>query len=520
MIVPELSQLQQQTQMDLLLAGTAGEARDLCWWRWLVLCAAALAIGCGLLIYAETMAFYWDEGFHLLAAQLINRGSRPYLDFFFPQPPLNAYWNAAWMRIFGESWRVAHVAAALATGTAVLLAADFVYRTFPFPAWRLAAGLTTALCFGLNTLVVIYGTVGQAYALCLLLIVAAFRLSLAACVRASALWAWAAGLASGAAAGCSLLTAPIGAVLLAGLLWNDQTSGRVRKSLAFVLGGSLAFVPVAWLALHDFQQVSFNVVEFHLFYRKVGWSEALPHDAEVMSSWFDSGQALLLIVLALCGLLFATSKDCPAARRREYYICACLIGAQALWLCNIHPTFPQYFVLVVPFLAVLAPAGLYGLVLRFDSTGRPLWPVFLVGAFMAFGLERSLFEQRGNMVWRDVEAMAAKVNEVTEPEAPVFADEFVYFASRRVPPRGLEHADASKLSLPPALAARLGVIGGEELDSRVLAGQFATLETCDAEFIEKVGLKSLYRHSARFGDCTVYWDVDRSRASPAAHPPN
>jgi len=74
---------------------------------------------------------------------------------------------------------------------------------------------------------------------------------------------------------------------------------RVFDAAILDLGGSLAFVPVAWLALHDFRQVSFNVVEFHLFYRKVGWSEALPHDAEVMSSWFDSGQALLLIVLAL-----------------------------------------------------------------------------------------------------------------------------------------------------------------------------------------------------------------------------
>ena len=91
MIVQELSQLQQQTQMDVLRAGAAGEARDPHWRRWLVLCAAALAIGCGLLIYAETMAFYWDEGFHVLAAQLIGRGSRPYLDFFFPQPPLNTY---------------------------------------------------------------------------------------------------------------------------------------------------------------------------------------------------------------------------------------------------------------------------------------------------------------------------------------------------------------------------------------------------------------------------------------------
>ena len=518
MIVQELSQLQQQTQMDVLRAGAAGEARDPHWRRWLVLCAAALAIGCGLLIYAETMAFYWDEGFHVLAAQLIGRGSRPYLDFFFPQPPLNTYWNAAWMRVFGESWRVVHAAAAIATGTAVLFAADFVYRTFPFPAWRLAAGLTTVLCFGLNTLVVTYATVGQAYSLCLLLIVVAFRLALVASVRASALWAWAAGLASGAAAGCSLLTAPIGPVLLAGLLWHNQAGGRVRKSLAFIFGGSLPFVPVAWLALHDFQQVFFNIVEYHLFYRKVGWSEALPHGAEVMSSWFDSGQALLLIVLALCGLLFATSKDCPAARSREYYICAWLIGAQALWLCNIHPTFPQYFVFVVPFLAILAPAGLHGLVLRFDSTGRPLWPVLLIGAFIAFGLEKSLFEQRGNMTWRDVEAIAAKVNEVTESAAPLVADEFVYFASKRVPPRRLEHADVRKL--PPALAARLGLISGEELESRVLAGQFATLETCNAEFTEKLGLKSLYHHSAQFEDCTVYWDVDRSHASPAAHPPN
>jgi hypothetical protein len=511
----------QQTQLDhLLLAEAEDEAGDLDSWRWLVLCAAVLAIGCGLLVYSETMAFYWDEGFHVLAAQLIERGDRPYLDFFFPQPPLNAYWNAAWIGVFGDSWRVVHVAAVIATATAVLLTADFVYRTFPFRAWKLAAGLTTALCFGLNTLVVIFATVGQAYALCLLLIVAAFRLGLVACVSASALWAGAAGLASGAAAGSSLLTAPIGPVLLAGLLWHDRTGGRTRKSLAFILGGSLPFVPVAWLALHDFQQVFYNVVAFHLFYRKIGWADAFSHDAEVISSWFDSGQALLLIVLALCGLLFASSKDCPAARRREYYMCAWLVGVEGLWLCCIHPTFSQYFVFLVPFLAILAPAGLRGLVLLFDSSGQRLWPVFLVVAFMGFGLERSLVGQRGDMDWRDVEVIAAKVNVVTEPAAPLLADEFVYFASRRIPPRGLEHADARKLSLSPPLADRLGVISGEELEGRILAGQFATLETCDAEFVERVGLKLFYRHSAQFDKCTVYWDMNSSRESPALQPPN
>jgi len=39
-----------------------------------------------------------------MTAYLIGTGKRPYLDFFFPQPPLNAYWNRAWMGDFGPSW--------------------------------------------------------------------------------------------------------------------------------------------------------------------------------------------------------------------------------------------------------------------------------------------------------------------------------------------------------------------------------------------------------------------------------
>jgi hypothetical protein len=189
-----------------------------------------------------------------------------------------------------------------------------------------------------------------------------------------------------------------------------------------------------------------------------------------MSSWFDSGHALLLIVLAVSAVLFVSSKDCPAADRSKYYLCAWLISAEALLLCNIHPTFQQYFVFVVPFLAILAPVGLRALTLRFDSTGRPLWPVLFVGAFLAFGLEKSLFEQRDNLFWRDVESVAAKLNEVTGPAASLPADEFLYFASKRLPARGLEHADTHKLSLPAPLAARLGIISADEVKSRVTAG--------------------------------------------------
>src|ERR1700716_2963141 len=99
------------------------------WW----LCAAVALLGATLLAYSQTAAFAWDEGFHLLAAQLIKSGKRPYIDFCFPQTPLNAYWNTAWMRVFGESWHTAHAAAALATTAAILLAAQFLST------WRLAA---------------------------------------------------------------------------------------------------------------------------------------------------------------------------------------------------------------------------------------------------------------------------------------------------------------------------------------------------------------------------------------------
>ena len=96
-------------------------------------------VAAGLEIYAQTRAFAWDEGFHLVTAQSINRGKRPYLDFCFPQTPLNAYWNAGWMRVFGDTWRTPHAVAAVMTALAVLLTAGYVLRRFPEPGWRLGA---------------------------------------------------------------------------------------------------------------------------------------------------------------------------------------------------------------------------------------------------------------------------------------------------------------------------------------------------------------------------------------------
>jgi hypothetical protein len=63
-------------------------ARRLWWYGGLSLYAAAF------LVYAETWAFTPDEGYHVLAAQLIAAGRIPYIDFCFPQTPLSASWAA------------------------------------------------------------------------------------------------------------------------------------------------------------------------------------------------------------------------------------------------------------------------------------------------------------------------------------------------------------------------------------------------------------------------------------------
>src|SRR4051812_24058483 len=152
------------------------ESRGWLLWFWglLLLYAAAL------LLYSQTSAFAWDETYHLLAAQLILAGKKPYLDFCFPQTPFNAYWNAAWMRVFGQSWHVVHAIQALLTIGAVLLTADYVARRLPIPSWRIAGALTAALATVLNGMVFLYGPLSQPYGMCLFMLVAAFRFSVLA----------------------------------------------------------------------------------------------------------------------------------------------------------------------------------------------------------------------------------------------------------------------------------------------------------------------------------------------------
>jgi hypothetical protein len=166
------------------------------------------------LLYAVTRAFVWDEGYHLIAAQQIAQGKLPYIDFCFPQTPINAYLNAAIIKLFGQHWRPVHVMATLLSMGSMLLTAQFMLTRFPERRWRLACALSAAVFVGLNEVVIQFGTIGQPYGICLFFSVAAYRVALATPARVTIAVPLLCGTLAGVAAGSSLLTAPILPVLL------------------------------------------------------------------------------------------------------------------------------------------------------------------------------------------------------------------------------------------------------------------------------------------------------------------
>ncbi|MBS1855372.1 MAG: hypothetical protein JST11_08410 [Acidobacteria bacterium] len=480
--------------------------------------AALLLYAAGFLLYSQTWAFAWDESYHLLAAQLILSGKKPYIDFCFPQTPLNAYWNAAWMRLLGQSWRVAHAVAGLLTIGAVLLTADFFARRFPVRSWRIAGALTVALAAGLNAMVFLFGPLAQPYGMCLLTLALAFRFCVRAAGKSSALLPAAAGFFAGSAAASSLLSAAAGPVLFVWMLVYHRAGSRWSKAAGFLAGGAIPFAPVFWLAALGPRETWFNVVQYHAHFRKLYWPDTTRHDLEVLTSWIGSGQALVLGLLALFGLLYvARRSEWPRALKAEFYLCAWLAAALAAEVGRAHPTFPQYFLLTAPFLAILAGAGLYAVGSRVLQPDRPLWPVLLAAVLFLLGLGQALYDHRDYVVWADYERLAARIDQVTPPNARLFATEPLYFLTRRTPPPGYELHYTHKVNLPPAERARLHILTEAEVKQQVQSGMFATAISCDDDQIDDYGLKKLYSRSAETGECTIFWDL-KGAAGVASRP--
>jgi 4-amino-4-deoxy-L-arabinose transferase-like glycosyltransferase len=476
--------------------------------RWLLWFWGLLSLYAAIfLLYSQTWAFAWDETYHLLAAQLILAGKKPYLDFCFPQTPFNAYWNAVWMRVFGQSWHVAHALQAMLTIGAVLLTADYMARRLPIPTWRIAGALTAALATGLNAMVFLYGPLSQPYGMCLFLLVAAFRFAVVAVEHSSALWTAAAGLCVGIAAGSSLLTAAAVPVLLVWILVYNRAGGRARKFAAFAIGTAIPFLPALWLFTLNPRVAWFNLVQYHAYFRKLYWPETTRHDLEILTSWIDSGQALTLGLLALSGVIYVARRSgWPPELKAEFYLCAWLAAGITAEVGRAHPTFAQYFLLIVPFLAILATVGLYAIGSRVLEPDRPAWPVALFTALLIFGLANAVYSRREDVTWARYERLSRKIDSVTPPNVPVFANEPIYFLTKRVPPSGYELDYSHKVDLPPAERAALHLLTEADVKNQVQSGMFATAYSCEQDEIDDLGMKKVYNRRMDVGDCVIFWD--------------
>ncbi len=472
----------------------------------LVLAGVLVFISAGLLVYSQTMGFVWDEGFHLLTAQLIDAGKTPYVDFCFPQTPLNAYWNAFWLSLFHQNWRVTHVWAALAVAGATALTVDYVFKCFPIARWRLVCALIVAGFVGLNNVVVEFGTCAQAYGIGLFFAVAAFRATIAAAQRRAWYLAFAGGLFSGTAAACTLLTAPVVPVLLIWLWIYSEARTRLRRALAFAAGVVIPFIPVVALFIRAPRQVFFNIVQYQALFRREKWTGATPHDVDVLSAWLDSTPALFLGLLGLTGIVFMARKSgWERMRRAEFYLASALAVTLLLYIATAHPTFQRYFIFVVPFAAIVAAVGFYFVGSRLWSVDRPFWPTAMVMALLTLSIARALFDDRTSTTWKDYEKISAKVAEVTPKGASLYADELVYFILRRTPPFGMEFSYAHKLELPHDQQVLFHVISEGELNEQVKAGKYATVESCNDDRIDEMKLADLFPNKADVEDCSIFW---------------
>ena len=470
------------------------------------LLGVTILLAAGLVLYSTTLEFVWDEGFHLLAAQLISQGRTPYIDFCFPQPPLNAYFNAALFSLFGTSWRLTHVFASLFLAASAYLSAEFVLLRFNTSRWRWPCVLLAALFTGLNEILVQFGPIAQAYAISMLCSVVAFRITVASAGRRSWVPSVLAGIASGAAAGSTLLTAPVAPVLLGWLFIYNEAGDRSKKVAAFIFGNIISLIPVLILFVKAPRQTFFNIVQYQALFRRVNWGDVNAHDFDVFTAWIDSVPTFLLVFSAGFGLFFVAKKSGWERREKaEYYLVAALAAALTVYVSTAHPTFQRYFILAVPFFGILASLGFFFIASRLWDAPRPFWPVCVMGSILVLSVGKQIFDDRESTTWATYDQISAKIAEVTPPGAQFYADEQVYFLLGKTPIPGMEFSYSHTLNLSPAQEKLYHIISKKDLDAMVKEGKFATVQSCEDDWMNQTELRKLFPQQVEIGDCTVFW---------------
>lgn len=386
----------------------------------LVFWVLAACIAAVFLVRSQLFAYVGDESFHLVAAQLIHAGKRPYLDFFYQHTPLHAYLTAGLFHL-SETWRIAHAFSALALGGSMVLACLYARDLFVEEDARRTVVALTLIFYGANCYALVFAATGLPYGFCLLCSMAALFFSRPNGRSAHSL---AAGLFAGAAAASNLLTLPLLAVILIRILIRDKW-----RVLIFIAGATVASAPLLILFAQSPSQVIFNLVGYHLVDRpSLGWRFNVGQIIE----WFWSVQGITLTAL---GILANWLR-----RDEEVRWCGWAALALIVPVSLVPTTSAFYFLLALPFLVILSAVGAVE-IFRRAAINRNVVALFLVALYLSglVGMKYVWRWQAPYADFREMEMIARELEDCTSGSGNFYAPEAMYFAIHRLPPPTLEN---------------------------------------------------------------------------------
>jgi hypothetical protein len=443
----------------------------------------SLASVCLLAVGISQRPLLTGDTYHVLACQMVAAGRLPHVDFFSQQAPLYPLVCGIWMRIFGSSWQAANLFSALLVCGSAMILAGIARQIYLDSAWETKGSIVVLLFFGLNFQVVEYGEIAQPFALCMFFSLLAWLAAFASTpIR---IRFFTSGLAVGAALNTTLLAFPFLLILTAWSVFHVARPDRFRSFLFLCCGAALASMPLGYLAILAPSQTWFGMIEFHLFHRADQWFQAprpwtniTYHNLHEILRWTTSIQGVLLVFLSLAGLPFLFDHKTPIATR-HLQLAALVVLGWCSFLSLPQPTFYVYYILVVPYLCILASAGLWGMATRMWSV--PWASILLVSTVFLYSLEVPMgawsdYHLYWPGPWAGPEEIAQRINTVTSPDDLVYADdESVYVAARRLPPRGAENSFGGALRLLPDNYVRAGLVSHDQIEAQLRLGQFAAV---------------------------------------------
>src|SRR5262249_4673887 len=153
----------------------------------------------------------------------------------------------------------------------------------------------------------------------------------------------------------------------------------------------------------------------HLLHRSDGWP--IEWDLTVLGSSLDSAQGLVLALLAVVGLV-ATKGSQPFDERdrRERYLCAATALALMAVAAITRPTLEEYFVIAIPFVAMLAAFGVVG-VASIEGLTPSHRSLFALVAAMSFLITPARLMHKlsasGEHMWQSIDAIGTQIDRVT-----------------------------------------------------------------------------------------------------------